>query len=113
MTMQTNTVQQRITQKLNDAFSPEHLEVVNESYMHNVPEGSESHFKVIIVSDAFKDKMLIARHRLVNKVLADELGKERHEGGIHALALHTMTMEEWFSKGSAPDSPECMGGGKN
>jgi BolA protein len=76
--------------------------------MHNVPEGSESHFKVIIVSDAFKDKMLVARHRMVNKVLEDEL-----KGGIHALALHTMTMEEWFEKGKAAESPPCEGGGKN
>jgi BolA protein len=104
--------QDTITKKLNDAFSPEHLEVVNESHMHNVPEGSESHFKVTIVCDDFNGKMLVARHRLVNKVLQDELSKERSEGGIHALALHTMTMEEWFKKGRAPDSPECLGGGK-
>ncbi len=106
------TIQERITDKLNNAFSPEHLEVMNESFMHNVPEGSESHFKVVIVCDDFKGKMLIARHRLVNKVLEDELKKERSNGGIHALALHTMTMEEWFAKGNAPDSPECLGGGK-
>ena len=104
------TIQETITTKLNNAFSPEHLEVINESFMHNVPEGSESHFKIIIVCDDFKDKMLIARHRLVNKVLQDELNKEQSEGGIHALALHTMTMEEWFKKGKAADSPECMGG---
>ena len=107
------SIQEIITKKLNDAFSPEHLEVVNESYMHSVPEGSESHFKVTIVSDDFKDKMLIARHRLVNGVLTDELKKDRSVGGIHALALHTMTMEEWFEKGKAPDSPECLGGGKS
>lgn len=111
MMTQTTTIQDRITRKLTDAFSPEHLEVVNESYMHNVPAGSESHFKVLIVSDSFKDKMLIARHRLVNKVLQDELGNHGDGGSIHALALHTMTMEEWFKKGKAPDSPECMGGG--
>ena len=104
------SIQEHITQKLNDAFSPEHLEVVNESNQHNVPEGSESHFKVVIVCDAFKDKMLIARHRLVNKILEDELKQEGPDGGIHALALHTMTMEEWFKKGNAPDSPECLGG---
>ena len=80
MTTQSKTIQDSITSKLNDAFSPEHLEVVNESFMHNVPEGSESHFKVTIVCDDFKDKMLIARHRLVNKVLSDELQKEREEG---------------------------------
>ena len=76
--------------------------------MHNVPEGSESHFKVVIVSDDFKDKMLIARHRIVNKTLEKELA-----GDIHALALHTMTMEEWFKKGGSPDSPECLGGDGN
>lgn len=99
-------MQTTITEKL-QALSPEHLEVINESHMHNVPEGSESHFKVVIVSDAFKDKMLIARHRLVNKTLEEEL-----KGGIHALALHTMTMKEWFKKGNAPESPPCLGGGK-
>jgi len=106
------TIQETITKKLTDAFSPEHLEVVNESHMHNVPEGSESHFKVLIVCDDFEDKMLIARHRLVNKVLDMELKKDKSEGGIHALALHTMTMAEWFEKGKAPESPECLGGGK-
>lgn len=106
------TIQESITDKLNSAFSPEHLEVINESFMHNVPEGSESHFKVVIVCDDFEGKMLIARHRLVNKILEDELQKDRSDGGIHALALHTMTMEEWFDKGKAPDSPECLGGGK-
>lgn len=98
-------IQQTITKKLQEEFHPEHLEVINESSMHNVPEGSESHFKVVIVTDEFKEKMLLARHRLVNKVLEDELN-----GGVHALALHTMTMEEWFKKGGAPDSPKCLGG---
>jgi len=50
------TIQDNIAKKLNDAFSPEHLEVINESYMHNVPEGSESHFKITIVCDEFKAK---------------------------------------------------------
>jgi BolA protein len=101
------SIQQTITSKLEQALSPEHLEVINESHMHNVPEGSESHFKVVIVSDAFKDKMLLARHRMVNKALQAEL-----EGGVHALALHTLTMEEWFEKGKAPESPPCEGGSK-
>jgi len=100
-------MQETITEKIKQALKPEHLEVINESYMHNVPEGSESHFKVIVVSDTFSDKMLLARHRAINKILQEELN-----GGIHALALHTMTMEEWFKKGSAPESPECLGGSK-
>lgn len=99
-------IQQIITDKLEQNFHPEHLEVTNESHMHNVPDGSESHFKVLIVCDDFKGKMLIARHRMINKVLEEELND-----GIHALALHTMTMQEWFEKGGTPESPECMGGG--
>jgi len=100
-------MQSTITEKLEQAFDPEHLEVINESHMHNVPEGSESHFKVVIVAETFDGKMLLARHRLVNQTLQQEL-----DGGIHALALHTLTMKEWFEKGNAPDSPPCLGGGK-
>ena len=102
------SVEAEITDKLSEALQPQHLEVINESHMHNVPPGSESHFKVIVVSDMFQDKMLVARHRMINKALAEEL-----EGPIHALALHTMTPEEWAEKGGeAPISPPCMGGGK-
>ncbi len=101
------TVEDDIIDKLNSALSPQHLEVINESHMHNVPPGSESHFKVIAVSDAFNGKMLVARHRLINKALAEELA-----GPVHALALHTMTPAEWAEKGAAPESPPCMGGGK-
>ena len=101
-------MQETIEQKLNLAFSPSIIEVENESHMHNVAPGSESHFKVTVVSDEFKDLMLIKRHRLVNKVLADELKQ------IHALAVHTLTHEEWFEKaGKVENSPLCEGGGKN
>ena len=74
-------MQQTISEKLVQAFAPEHLEVINESHMHNVPEGSESHFKVVLVSDSFKGKMPLARHRLVNAALEEEL-----KGKIQALA---------------------------
>ena len=101
-------IQQQIETKLHKAFTPDLLEVLNESHMHNVPEGNESHFKVTIVTDQFAGKMLIARHRLVNASLKDELNI------IHALALHTMTPEEWFDKGGvAPESPPCLGGSKD
>lgn len=101
-------IQQRINDKLVQQLSPQHLDVVNESNNHNVPAGSESHFKVTIVADAFSGKRLIQRHRLVNQVLADELAND-----IHALALHTYTASEWQEKfGQVPDSPQCMGGSK-
>lgn len=100
--------QQQIEEKLRAAFSPLHLEVDNESHMHNVPEGSESHFRVVLVSAQFDGKPLVQRHRAVNGVLRDDLG-----AGVHALALHTLTPEEWFAKGgAAPSSPPCLGGGK-
>lgn len=101
-------IQQQIERKLQDQLQPEVLEVVNESSNHNVPAGSESHFKVTIVCKEFDGKPLIARHRMVNKVLADELN-----GQIHALALHTLTPEQYFERaGKVAASPECLGGGK-
>ena len=97
-----------IEQQLNAAFSPLHIEVVDESHMHSVPEGAQSHFKVTLVSQQFEQQSLLQRHRAVNQVLAHEL-----ENGIHALALHTMTADEWFAKGGrSPDSPPCLGGSK-
>lgn len=102
------TIQHEITQQLEQQFSPVHLSVENESHMHNVAPGSESHFKVTIVTDQFEGLMLIKRHRAVNAELKTILDK------IHALALHTMTPNEWFEKGGAvADSPECLGGGKD
>ena len=99
-------IQSSIENKLIDALDPEHLEVVNESFMHNVPSGSESHFKVTVVSGRFDGQSLVSRHRLVNGILASELN-----GTIHALALHTMTPDEWFDAGGrSPDSPHCRGG---
>ena len=97
-----------IEQQLNAAFSPLHIEVVDESHTHSVPEGAQSHFKVTLVSQQFEQKSLLQRHRAINQVLAHEL-----ENGIHALALHTMTPDEWFVKGGhSPDSPPCLGGSK-
>ena len=102
------SVQAVIEKKLTDAFLPEYLLVENESHMHNVPAGSEMHFKVQIVSDSFAGQMLIKRHRAVNKALAEELA-----GPVHALSMHTFTKEEWQERhGQIPDSPPCHGGGK-
>lgn len=103
------SIQADIEQKLAAGLSPQHLEVVNESNNHNVPAGSESHFKVTLVSEEFAGKPLIKRHRMINEVLAEEL-----KGKIHALALHTYTAEEWDkASNNAPMSPPCLGGGKS
>ena len=100
------TMQETITNKIQAAMNPLHLEVENESHMHNVPAGSESHFKILVGSDQFDGQMLIKRHSLLNTILSEELSQ------IHAMALHTMTPDEWAEKGAAPSSPPCEGGGK-
>jgi len=100
--------QQTIETKIRDDLKPMHLEVIDESGQHNVPQGAQSHYKLVVVSEQFQGESLVARHRRVNGLLKGEFA-----AGLHALALHTMTPEEWFEKsGVAPDSPECLGGTK-
>lgn len=101
-------VQKNIENKLKELFMPMYLAVVNESSNHNVPPGSESHFKITVVSDEFEGKMLVARHRMINKLLADELA-----GSVHALSMHTFTSTEWTEKNEQTrQSPPCLGGSK-
>ena len=102
------TVQQEIERKLRATLGPEHLEVVNESHMHSVAPGSESHFKVVVVADAFLGQSRLDRHRAVNRILAREF-----EAGLHALSLHAFSGAEWAATGDgAPESPPCLGGSK-
>lgn len=88
------------------SLHPVHLELVNESYMHSVPPGSESHFKAVIVSDEFTGLNAVKRHQAVYRSLGDLMSR------IHALALHTYTPQEWSSRQQVPDSPNCLGGSK-
>lgn len=102
------SIQTAMEQKLADALSPQHLEVVNESDRHNVAPGSETHFRVTVCSARFEDESLVRRHRLVNQALAEELA-----GPVHALAIHALTPAEWRSRGGAiAESPQCLGGGR-
>ncbi len=102
------SVQSTIHDKLVAALEPVALEVENESHRHSVPPNSETHFKVTVVAEAFEGKALVARHRAVNALLADELA-----AGVHALSIHAYTPEQWTSRGQAiPVSPPCMGGSK-
>lgn len=102
------TVQSLIEAKLQSAFAPAVLQVINESYMHSVPPGSETHFKVIVVSEHFAGKRAVARHQAIYQVLTEEV-----QGPVHALAIHTYTPEEWRQNQEvAPASPACRGGSK-
>lgn len=101
-------VQAIIEKKLAEHIDCAFLLVENESFRHAVPANSETHFKVTVVSNDFSGKLLIARHRLINGLLSEQLA-----GPVHALAMHTYTTEQWEKKGNvAPTSADCMGGGK-
>ncbi len=100
------SIQDQIEEKIRNALKPEYLDVINESYMHNVPPGSESHFKVIIVSADFEDMGKVQRHQRMNSILAEELA-----GPVHALSMETLTTLEWKARGRKKfTSPPCHGG---
>lgn len=100
--------QASITTTLTQALDPLHLEVIDESHQHAVPAGAQSHFRVLVVSGQFTGQTPVMRHRRVNDLLRDEF-----DHGLHALALHTRTPQEWLETGGAvPESPPCRGGSK-
>jgi BolA protein len=76
-----------ITEKLREAFAPDSLTVEDESHRHEGHAGhrpgGETHFRLHIVSEAFRGKSRLDRHRMINAALAGELA-----GGVHALAIH-------------------------
>ena len=82
-----------ITEKLRTAFAPESLHVEDESHQHEGHAGhrpgGQTHFRLYIVSEAFRGKSRLERHRMINAALASELA-----GGVHALAIHASAPEE-------------------
>jgi BolA family transcriptional regulator, general stress-responsive regulator len=92
--------------RVRDGLNVTALELVNESHMHNVPAGSESHFRLVVVSPDFEGLMLVRRHQRVYALVQEALA-----GPVHALALHTFTPEEWSAREEgAAASPACRGG---
>lgn len=78
---------------LRAAFGPSHLVVHDDSARHRGHAGAKGgagHYQVLIVADAFRDRELLARHQAVYAALGSLA-----ERGIHALALRTLTPEEW------------------
>lgn len=82
-----------IETKLAAALQPTRLKVTDESHLHKghggYRPGGESHFRVEVVSAMFEGQSRVARQRRVYEILADEL-----KGGVHALALTTLTPAE-------------------
>jgi len=99
-----------IESKLAEQLQPLHLEVINESHMHNVPVNSETHFKVVVVSEQFDNlKTILQRHRTVNAILKEEL-----QGPVHALSIIAKTPQQWQTMqrtgAEIKPSPKCRGG---
>ena len=90
----------RISEMIRGTNGITHCEVLDESSGHNVPIGSETHFKLVAVGDVFNQKSRIQRHRMINAMLQDEFEK-----GMHACSMHLFTPEEWEASSNVPDSP--------
>ena len=101
-------IQRSIETKVAEELKPVYLNVTNESAMHNVPPGSESHFKLVIVSEKFAGLTRVKRHQTINTILEKELRED-----LHALSMETLTTEEWEQRhGRTFESPACLDGGK-
>lgn len=97
----------RITEILKKEFSPIFLEVENESFKHNVPKESETHFKITIVSENFVNKTTIDVHRTIYKLLENEMG-EKKDNKLHAISINHKTTSQWNKIKSS--TPNCLGG---
>ena len=79
-------VKDQIAEKLSAALAPQSLDVEDESKNHEGHAGhrpgGQTHFRVHIVSEAFRGKSRLERHRMVNETLSGEL-----KTGVHALAI--------------------------
>lgn len=92
----------RILKVLSENFSPVHLELENESHQHSVPAGSETHFKLLLVSEKFQGLTRVARQQAVYQSL-----KEEFSSGLHAFTQRLLTPEEWQTAMGVFESPAC------
>jgi BolA protein len=93
----TASLRERMETKLNSAYAPEFLQVIDESHKHaghivhdgGAPHGGETHFRIRIVAPAFAGKSRVERHREVNALFSEEFG-----AGLHALSLDVRAPDE-------------------
>jgi BolA family transcriptional regulator, general stress-responsive regulator len=96
-------LQESIELKLRSDLKPAQLDVINESHLHSSGLGAESHFKVLVVSEAFQGLSRVRRQQKVYGLLAQEL-----KNGVHALSLRLLTHAEWEQGGGEGfQSPNC------
>ena len=99
--MSNGPIESQIVNTLKTSMDLFSLKIINESFMHNVPEGSESHFKIVVVTNDFNNLSIIQRHKLIYKNLDSLMNK------IHALSIHAFNEEEFKLNPVILDSPEC------
>ena len=99
--MSTGLIESQIINTLSSSLNLSSLKIINESFMHNVPAGSESHFKIVVVTNDFNNLSIIQRHKLIYKILDNLMNK------IHALSIHAFNEEEFKLNPVILDSPEC------
>jgi len=107
MSSQCGLIQEALTKQITEALQPSVLQVINESYKHNVPKGSESHFKVLVVSEAFDGLAPLARHRLVNSAVKATIPT------IHAFSVEAKTPAQYAASPTVAATPNCLGGSKS
>jgi BolA protein len=93
-------LENKLTSKILSAFKVKNLFIENESHMHG-GKSSNSHFKIIMVSEAFRGMPLIRRHKLIYELLNNEMNS------IHALSLHLFSDDEEINK-ELTISPNCV-----
>jgi BolA protein len=93
-----------IRTRLQDALGAQHVDVEDESRLHaghaGARAGGESHFRALVVSSRFEGKGRVERQRMVYGALGELMS-----GPIHALAMRTLTPEEWQREAQSSETP--------
>ena len=100
--MNKESIESTINKIINESYNPLYIELVNESFMHNVPKGSESHFKLVVVSNIFKNMTLIQRHKHIYSSLNTIMNN------IHALSINAFDIDEFKLNPTQSKSPDCI-----
>lgn len=101
------SIEKKIENLVTNDLNCQEFYLENESHMHSGP-ATDSHFKLIAVSDDFSGKRAVQRHQSVYALVSELMNNP-----IHALALHLFTSEEWAVKEDKQLlSPKCLGGSK-
>lgn len=99
-----------LTERIHASLAPVHLELEDESYKHSAGPDAGTHWKCVVVSEAFEGKRLVQRHRAIYAALGDAM-----ETGVHAFSPRALTPAEFVAQGGQVEhqTPACLGGGKS